>query len=407
MSEQRIIIIGGGQAGGACAMELRKLGHQGPLTLITEEAHIPYKRPPLSKAYLAGEASLESLYVMQAAKLEDVNIECMLDVRVENIDRQKKTLALSNDDALHYDKLVLATGSRARDLPLAGADAANVFPLRTIQDVDAIRQRCAAGKKMVIIGGGFIGLEVAAVARKLEMAVTVLEGLDRVLARVTAPETSAFYERVHREAGVDLRTGAAVSALEGDVEISHVVLDGGEKIEADLVVIGIGIVPNVELAQAAGLAVDNGIVVDAFTRTSDPDVYAAGDCSNHHNPLFDRRLRLESVQNAMDQARCAAANLMGNETPYDTLPWFWSDQYDLKLQMVGLSQGYDQSVVRGNPDERSFSVFYLQNGRLIAVDSISRPKDFMMAKQLVSKKVHPDAAALADESIELKSLLPV
>lgn len=406
MSDQNIVIIGGGQAGGACAMELRKLKFEGNITLVTEEAHIPYKRPPLSKAYLAGEATLESLYVMQPARLEDANIECVLGARVENIDRNNKKISLAEGDELHYDKLVLATGSRARDLPVEGATASNVFPLRGIEDVDAIRARCAAGKKIVIIGGGFIGLEVAAVATKLDMQVTVLEGLDRVLARVTAPDTSSFYEKVHRAAGVDLRTGAAVTALEGTPEVTHVVLGDGSRIEADIVVIGIGIVPNVELAADAGLEVDNGIVVNEFTQTSDPDIYAAGDCTDHYNPLFDRRVRLESVQNAMDQARCTAANLMGTATAYDSLPWFWSDQYDLKLQMVGLSQGYDQSVVRGNPDDRSFSVFYLKDGQLIAVDSISRPKDFMMAKQLVTHKVRPDPASLADESVELKSLLP-
>ncbi len=387
-------------------MELRKLGFEGNISLITEEAHIPYKRPPLSKAYLAGEAKLESLYVMQPARLEDANIECVLGARVENIDRANKTIALAEGDVLHYDKLVIATGSRARDLPIAGADAANVFPLRGIDDVDAIRERCAADKKMVIIGGGFIGLEVAAVARKMGMEVTVLEGMDRVLARVTAPDTSNFYEKAHRDAGVDIRTGAAVTALEGAPEVNKVVLADGSSIDADLVIVGIGIVPNVELAADAGLEVDNGIVVNEYTQTSDPDIYSAGDCTIHHNPLFDRQVRLESVQNAMDQGRCMANNLMGTPTVYDALPWFWSDQYDLKLQMVGLSQGYDQSVVRGNPEDRSFSVFYLQNGRLIAVDSISRPKDFMMAKQLVSKKVCPDVAALADESIELKSLIP-
>lgn len=406
MTDQNIVIIGGGQAGGACAMELRKLGFEGNITIVTEEPHIPYKRPPLSKAYLAGEAKLESLYVMQPARLEDANIECVLGARVENIDRQAKKISLAEGDELHYDKLVITTGSRARDLPVEGADAANVFPLRGIEDVDAIRALCAPGKKIVIIGGGFIGLEVAAVAQKMDMQVTVLEGLDRVLARVTAPDTSSFYEKVHRDAGVDLRTGAAVTALEGSPEASHVVLGDGSKIEADLVVVGIGIVPNVELAADAGLTVDNGIVVNEYTQTSDPDIYSAGDCTSHHNPLFDRQLRLESVQNAMDQARCTAANIMGTPTVYDALPWFWSDQYDLKLQMVGLSQGYDTAVTRGNPDDRSFSVFYLKEGRLIAVDSISRPKDFMMAKQLVSKKVSPDAASLADESVELKSLLP-
>lgn len=404
-SDNSIVIIGGGQAGGACAMELRKLGFEGRVVIVTEEDHIPYKRPPLSKAYLAGEAALETLYVMQPARLEAANIECLTGVHVETIDREVKHLSLSNGETLDYDKLLIATGSRARDLPVEGADGDNVFPLRTIADVDAIRAQCGPGKKMVIIGGGFIGLEVAAIGRKLEMDVTVLEGMDRVLARVTSPETSAFFEKVHREAGVDLHTGASVHGLEGSPTVTHVVQGDDSKIEADVVVIGIGIVPNVELALAAGLDENNGIVVNEYAQTTDPDIYAAGDCANHPSPLYGCRLRLESVQNAMDQARCAAANMLGTPTQYDALPWFWSDQYDLKLQMVGLSQGYDDVVVRGNPDERSFSVCYLKEGKLIAMDSISRPKDFMMAKKLVAEGVQPDKATLADESVELKSLL--
>lgn len=406
MTTETIAIIGGGQAGAACAMELRKQKFDGRLVIIADELSVPYKRPALSKGFLAGDAKLESLYVMPPAKLEQLNIECKLGVSVESINRAAKTLSLSNAETLEYSKVVIATGSRARDLPLAGADSANVFPLRSIKDVDRIRKRCSAGKNVVIIGGGFIGLEVAAVARKLEMNATVIEGMDRVLARVTAPDTSHFYEKVHRDAGVDIRTGAAVTALEGTPEISQVVLDDGSKIPADLVIIGIGIVPNVELAENAGINVDNGIVVNEHTQTSDPDIYAIGDCSNHHNPMFDSRVRLESVQNAMDQGRCAAANILGKATTYNALPWFWSDQYDLKLQMAGLSQGFDTAVTRGNPDERSFSVFYTKEGRLIAADCISRPKDFMVAKMLITKQVHPDLASLADDSVDIKTLLP-
>ncbi len=405
-ADQTVVIIGAGQAGGTCGMELHKKGFEGRILIVADEDYIPYKRPPLSKTYFAGEASLESLYVMQQAKLDAAGIECMTGVRVDSIDRDNKALALSSGETLNYDKLVITTGSRARPLPVDGADRPNVFMLRNIADVDAIRERCGEGKRIVIIGGGFIGLEAAAVAVKLGMKVTVLEGLERVLARVTAPYTSEFYEKVHRDAGVDLRTGAAVTGLEGDPEVTHVVLGDGSKIEADLVVIGIGIVPNVELAEAAGLKVDNGIVIDDHCRSSDPDIYAAGDCANHHDHFYGRRMRLESVQNAMDQARTAADNLMGIEAVYDAQPWFWSDQYDLKLQMVGISQGYDDAVVRGNPDEKSFSVFYLKDGAIIAMDAISRPKDFMMSKKLIAERVQPDKEALADENVELKSFLP-
>ena len=405
-SDSTVAIVGGGQAGGTCAMELHKKGFEGRIVIVTDEDFIPYKRPPLSKTYLSGEASLESLYVMQAAKLEAAGIETMTGVTVDTLDREAKSLSLSNGETLNYDKLVLPTGGRARPLPVDGADADNVFLLRSIADVDAIKARCGEGKKLVIIGGGFIGLEVAAVAVKQGMNVTVLEGLDRVLARVASPEASAFYERVHREAGVDLRTNASVTGIEGAPEATHVVLGDGSKLEADFVVVGIGLIANTEIAEAAGLDVDNGIVVNEHCQTSDADIFAAGDCTNFNSPFYGRRMRLESVQNAMDQARTAADNLMGGDSIYDAQPWFWSDQYDLKLQMVGLNQGYDETVVRGNPDDNSFSVFYLQNGVVIAMDAISRPKDFMMSKKLIAARVSPDKAALADENIELKDLLP-
>lgn len=401
-----IVIIGTGQAGGSCATELRKRGFEGRVVLVGEEPHIPYKRPPLSKAYLAGEVELDHLYVMHAPKLEENNIECQCGTAVATIDRDNKRVTLTDGNQLEYDKLVLATGGRARPLPIDGADGDNVFLLRTIADVDKIKQHCEAGRRAAIVGGGFIGLEAAASITKKDLAVTVLEGFDRVLARVTSPEVSAFFEGLHREAGVDLRTGVNVTAIEHGADESQVVLDDGERISADFVVIGIGLIPNTELAADAGLEVDNGIVVDEYTRTSDPDIYAAGDCTNHPNALAGENIRLESVQNAMDQGRATAHNLMGNETTYQAVPWFWSDQYDVKLQMTGISTGYDDFVMRGDPESHSFSVFYLKNGRLISADAINKPKDFMMAKKLVNSECCPDRDQLADDEVPLKSLLP-
>ncbi|HSW13278.1 MAG TPA: FAD-dependent oxidoreductase [Solimonas sp.] len=401
-----IVIIGAGQAGAETAIELRKLGHQGRLVIVGEEAQVPYKRPPLSKAYLAGSIAEESLYVMPRPQLEKFGIEVMTSMRVERIDRAGKTLALSDGNSLAYSKLCLATGGRARMLSTPGADKPNVYPLRSIADVQAIRAHCQPGKRAVIVGGGFIGLEVAAVAVKMGLKVTVLEGLPRVLARVTVPEVSAFFEKAHRDAGVDLRTGVQIEAFEGAERVTHVRLGDGTRIETDFIVVGIGLIANVELAQAAGLAVDNGIVVDEFSQTSDPDIVAAGDCTNHPNPHYGRRLRLESVQNAMEQGRAAAHTLFGQPKRYDMVPWFWSDQYDLKLQMVGLSTGFDQFVLRGDPATRSFAAFYLGDGKLIAADAISRPQDFMIAKKLVALRAAVDPARLADESIPLKSLLP-
>lgn len=400
-----VVVIGGGQAGGEAAIELRKLGFDGRVVIVGEEPFLPYKRPPLSKAYLAGSVGEDQLYMMHAPNLEKARIEYRGGVAVPRIDRAAKQVVLADGSTLGYDRLVLTTGGRARPLPVPGADRRNVFLLRTIADVQKIRAHCQEGKRVAIVGGGFIGLEAAAVLVKKGLKVTVLEGLPRVLARVTCPEVSAFYERVHREAGVDLRTGVQVTGFDGEPEVNQVRLGDGSAVETDVVVIGIGLIANTELATAAGLDVDNGIVVDECARTSDPDIYAAGDCTNHPSSFLGRRVRLESVQNAMEQARIAARNIMGKNEAYHTVPWFWSDQYDLKLQMVGVSAGFDQLVVRGDPaTQRNFAVFYLKEGRIIAADAISRPQEFMLAKKLVAAGAMIDPAQLGDESVPLKTL---
>jgi 3-phenylpropionate/trans-cinnamate dioxygenase ferredoxin reductase component len=403
-ADSTVVIVGAGQAGGEAAAELRRQGFAGRVIILGEEPQPPYKRPPLSKAYLSGAVTEESLYVMQPAQLTKVNIEFRGNSKVARIDRRNKRLELADGSAQAYDKLVLATGGRARPLPLPGADASNVFLLRTIEDVQKIKALCEPGKRVTIVGGGFIGLEGAAVLVKMGLKVTLLEGLPRVLARVTVPEVSAFFERMHREAGVDLRTGAQLAGFEG-TPVNAVTLADGTRIETDLVVVGIGLIANTELAEAAGLKVDNGIVVDEFARTEDPDIYAAGDCSNHPSAFLGRNVRLESVQNAMEQGRAAARNLLGKNEPYRTVPWFWSDQYDLKLQMVGLSGTHDRMVLRGDPaTARNFAVFYLKDGRLIAADTVSRPQEFMFAKKLVAEGAVIDPAQLADESVPMKSL---
>ncbi len=409
MSEEAgIVILGAGQAGGEVASELRKLGYTGRVTMIGDEPHVPYRRPPLSKAYFAGTVSAEELYVVPAASLEKAEIEFIGGVRATEIDRKQKRVSLDDGRTIPYHKLVIATGGRARPLPLEGAERPNVFLLRTIDDIERIRERATPGARMVIIGGGFIGLETAAVAQKLGLKVTVLEGLPRVLARVTIPEVSEFFERVHRDAGVDLRTGAQVAALEGNELITHVQLTDGSRIEADLVVVGIGLIANTELAEAAGLAVDNGILVDEYTCTSDPDIVAAGDCTNHPSEYLGRRIRLESVPNAMEQGKVAANTILGNKVPYRSVPWFWSDQYDLKLQMVGISAGFDEFVVRGdleNPATRSFAVFYFKDGHLLSVDAVNKPQEFMLSKKLVAEGARLNPAVLADESVPFKTLI--
>jgi len=403
-SQETVVIVGAGQAGGELAAFLRKGGHAGRIVLVGEEPYLPYQRPPLSKAYLSGKTDLHALELRPAASYDKARIEVMPGARVERIERTARELVFA-DGRLGYDWLVLATGGRARRLGVPGEDLPQVHLLRGIADVDAIRARFVPGARVTIVGGGYIGLEVAAVAVKSGLAVTVLEALDRVLARVTAPQLSAFYERVHRDAGVDLRTGVAVRAIERDDQGVRVMCGDGSAVAADFVIVGIGLVPNTELAAAAGLAVDNGIVVDELTRTSDERILAIGDCSNHPHPIVGRRVRLESVPNAVEQARAAAALLCGQPHPPAAVPWFWSDQYDLKLQMVGLSQGHDHVVLRGNPDRRSFGTFYLLGRRILAADFVNRPPEFMITKKLVAERIEIDAERLADESVPLKALL--
>lgn len=410
-TEDHIYVIGAGHAGGELAFALRQQGYAGPLTIVGEEAYLPYQRPPLSKAYLKGECETTSLYLRQQAAYEKANISLLLSRRVERIDRANKKLVFDDGREVRYSKLAFATGGRARRMTISDAARAertnNFHYLRTIDDVIAIRSRFEAGQRLVVVGGGYIGLEVAASAIARGVKVTVLEALPRVLARVTAPQMSAFYEKVHRDAGVDLRTNIEVTGLEfnaaGDA-VTSVHCTGGVVIPADFVVVGIGLLPNTELAQAAGLNVDNGIVVNEYAVTSDPDIVAAGDCTSHPSVFCGRRIRLESVPNAVEQARVAAGSLAGKPKVYDSVPWFWSDQYDLKLQMTGLSQGYDQFVLRGAMENKSFAAFYLKEGRLIAVDAVNRAQEFMVAKRMVAACKAFDVAALADESIPLKTL---
>lgn len=411
-SQDHIYIVGAGHAGGELAFSLRQQGCASPITIVGEEAHLPYQRPPLSKAFLKGEVEPAALYLRQQASFEKSNIGLLLSRRVERIERAAKQLVFDDGREVTYSKLALTTGGRARHITISQAAQAerarNFHYLRTIDDVLAIRSRFQAGQRLVIVGGGYVGLEVAASAIARDLNVTVLEALPRVLARVTAPQMSAFYEQIHRNAGVDLRTNIEVTGLEFDAGdmITAVHCSGGVLIPADLVIVGIGQLPNTELAQAAGLDVDNGIVVNEFGVTSDPDIVAAGDCTNHPSVFCGRRIRLESVPNAVEQARVAAAALAGKPRAYDAVPWFWSDQYDLKLQMTGLSHGYDQFVLRGSMNNKSFAAFYLKDGRLIACDAVNRAQEFMVAKRMVAACMSFDAAALADETVPLKNLAP-
>lgn len=411
-STDTLVVIGAGQAGAEVALASRQLGWSGPIEMIGDERHLPYHRPPLSKAFLSGSATSESLTMRPQAAYDKAGVKLRLGLDAVTIDRIKKSVQLSDGSILRYEKLALCTGGRPRaftvpGLPI-GHKSPNVHVLRTQADADAIRSGLIESTRLVIIGGGYVGLEVAASARKLGARVTVLEAQTRVLARVAGPVLSAFYESVHRQAGVDLRTGVTVDRIEctDDGRVSAVICAGGERVVLDQLVVGVGMVPNVELADVAGLAVDRGILVDEFSVTSDPDIVAAGDCTSHDHALYGRRIRLESVPNALEQARAAASTVCGKPKANHSVPWFWSDQYDLKLQMVGLSEAFDQCVLRGLPDSRQFIAFYLKDGVVIAADAVNRPADFMVAKRLVSSAVVVDVDLLADEAAPLKSLLP-
>ncbi|MET0404295.1 MAG: FAD-dependent oxidoreductase [Cystobacter sp.] len=408
--DETVIIVGAGQAGGELATRLRQQGSEGRIVLVGDETHPPYQRPPLSKAFLLGKLTQAELQLKPAATYERFTIELKLGTRVESVDRDAREVLFSEGSRLRYDRLVFATGGRARPLSFPGQDTSrlgNVFSMRSIADVEAMRGEFVAGRHLVIIGGGYVGLEVAAVATQLGLKVTVVEAAPRILARVTGPEVSSFIEAIHRGHGVDFRQSAGVQGFELDetqgrvkrVKISH---EGQEEsLEADLVLVGIGLIPNTELAARAGLAVDNGIVVDEYARTSDPDILAIGDCANQPSSYTGTRIRLESVPNALEHARVAAATLMGKQEPSTATPWFWSDQYELKMQMVGLSSGYEQCVTRGAIASRTFAAFYLKGNRILAADVIGRPPDFMAARKLVSAKTPVDAQRLADESIPL------
>lgn len=403
MTSPNCIIIGGSHAAAQLAPSLRQAGWDGKITIISDDSAYPYHRPPLSKAYLDGSIPAEKLLIRTEKFYQNKDIDIVLNTRVTAINRDDKTVSLSDGQTLSYDKLALTTGAAVRKIPLPGADLKGVHYLRDMADVTAIKADLDAATNAVIIGGGYIGLETAASLRKLGKNVTILEAMPRVLQRVTTEEISAFYTRVHTEEGVNIITDAAASELVGNGSVEAVCLKDGTRIEAELVVIGVGVIPATKLAEDAGLEVGNGIIVDEYARTSDHDIVAAGDCTFHHNPIYNTELRLESVQNATDQAKTAAAAICGQLQPYSALPWFWSDQYDLKLQIAGLSQGFDEVIIRGDIEgSRSFAAFYLKDGKLLAVDAINKPKEFMMCRKMLADGAAVDASKLADDAIDIK-----
>ncbi len=398
-----IVVIGAGQAGSSLVAKLRKDGFDGDITLIGAEDVLPYQRPPLSKAYLLGEMELERLFLRPASFYADNNITLKLGQRVTGIDTAAKTVSLG-DEVVGYDQLALTTGSDPRRLPAAiGGDLEGVHVVRGLGDVDAMAPQVREGARALIVGGGYIGLEAAAVCAKRGVKVTLVEMADRILQRVAAPETSDYFRALHSGHGVDIREATGLERLEGEGgKVTRAVLSGGEMLEVDFVVVGVGITPSTQLAELAGLDLDNGIKVDGQGRTSDASIWAAGDCASF--PYRGRRIRLESVPNAIDQAEVVAQNMLGAARDYVAQPWFWSDQYDVKLQIAGLNTGYDTVVTRqGEGLQRSF--WYYADGQLVAVDAMNDPRAYMVAKRLIDMGKTADKGVVADPAADLKSLL--
>ena len=378
-----IIIVGAGQAGAQAVQSLRQGGYQGALMMVGNEPHLPYQRPPLSKKFLTGETDEERLQLRPAALYQELDVDLRLGVAATQLDTTHHRLRLADGEILPYSKLLIATGMRARPLSVPGIDLPGVVTLRSLMDAARIRRALQPGQTVVVIGGGYIGLEVAAIARGMGLDVTVLEAAERVLGRVVAPDVSRYFTELHRGHGVDLRTATGVIAIAGRERTEAVVLADGTRLPADFVLLSIGAVPETSLAEVAGLDVRDGILVDDQARTSAPDVFAAGDCARFQSARFDRSIRLESVQTAIDQAKAAAEAMLGGTPAYDPVPWFWSDQYDVKLQIVGLSQGHDRIEIDGDPAAGRFSVAYLAGERLLAVDSINHPRRHMQARKMI------------------------
>lgn len=399
------LIIGAGQAGLSAAAELRKRKYEGEITLIGDEPSAPYQRPPLSKAYLTGETPIDRLWLKPEAWYEKADVRVRTGERVTAIDRSASDVITGEGDRLSYDQLILATGGQARRIPLPGADLPGVFVLRNLAEADALSDALSTAKRLVIIGAGYIGLEVAASARKRGLEVTVLEAADRPMARTASALLSGWFGAIHRGYGVDLRLSAPVSAITGKTRADGVELADGEVIEADLVLVAAGLAPSTQLAEAAGIACQDGILVDAHARTDDPRIYAIGDVARFDLPRYGRSVRLESVQNAIEQGKAAAASICGDPVEYDPVPWFWSDQYELKLQIAGLIEGADQMVRRGDPEEGKFALFHLKDGRLIACEAVNSAPEYMASQRLIAMGASPDPERLRDSSVAMRDFL--
>jgi len=401
---ERIVIVGAGQAGLQTAASLRSSKFEGQISLIGEEPYSPYQRPPLSKTFLKGEMSFDKLLLKPEDFYDKMKINLLLDRRVESIDRGRKSVALADGETISYGKLVLATGARVRKIEADSEALADLHYLRTLDDTLRIQEACKTAQSVAIIGGGYIGLEAAASLRQLGKSVTVVEREPQILARVAAKQTSDYFTRLHASHGVEILTGTEVDSVMVEDDANRIRLKNGQVIEADIVIVGIGVMPNCEIAEAAGLKTENGIVVDELCRTSDPDILAIGDCSNHPNGIYGGRLRLESVHNAVEQAKTAAGTILGSPKPYSQVPWFWSDQYDVKLQIAGLNTGYDEVAVRED-NSGAYSVFYLKDGVVVAVDAMNAAASYLVGRRLIGEKKHADPKMLSNPNMNLKEMI--
>lgn len=405
MLNLKAVIIGASHAAAQLCVSLRQEGWQGDIVMIGNEQHLPYHRPPLSKTFLSGDKTIQDLLIRPPEFYEKHQIQ-FLQGEVRVIDRGRKVLHLVDGTTVSYDKLALCMGARVRKLKTVGSQLNGVYYVRHVADIEAIQHHIKTAKNAVMIGGGYIGLETAASLTQQGIQVTLLETAPRILQRVTAPQLSDFYTRLHQEHGVEICTHLSVERITGTTHVEGVECCDGRIIAADLVIVGIGVQPNIELAAEAGIVVDNGILIDAQCRTNDANIVAAGDCTQFFQPYYQRQMRLESVPNANEQAKVAAATLCEKMKQYDVLPWFWSDQYDVKLQIAGLNQGYDQLIVRGDlQHSHSFAAFYFKRGQLIAADCVNRPLEFMLSKKIIAEKIQIDPNVFADESIDLKMLI--
>ena len=400
-----VVIVGAGHGGAQAAIALRQNGFTGSIAVLGDEPELPYERPPLSKDYLAGDKAFERMLIRPPAFWEERSVAMLLGRRVVEVDPARHLISTQDGEAIGYGRLIWATGGTARQLACSGSELGGVHTVRTRADVDRMIDELGAVSRAVVVGGGYIGLEAAAVLTTLGKQVVLLEALDRVLARVAGEPLSRFYEAEHRARGVDIRLGARVDCLVGEARVSGVRLCGGSVVPAEMVIVGIGIDPAIGPLRDAGAIGGNGVEVDGQCRTSLPDIFAVGDCALHRNPFADgAAVRLESVQNAHDQASVVAKAIAGIDAEYDALPWFWSNQYDLRLQTVGLSIGHDSAVMRGDPATRSFTVIYLKKDRVIALDCVNATRDYVQGRKLILERLAPDPARLADPAVPLKEL---